>query len=98
MATLSSSTLVLVAVLLLYFTFSVTCQGAEQTHVDRLNTKIQDLYDTIRAVAFPTPAQLANTNTMGDTRFILLMPGKILNFFDYFPGEEYTKFIQVWQK
>ena len=52
------------------------------------------LYDLIRSIAFPESPTLDNQRDE-DNRFILLMPGKVLNYFDYYPGREYTKFIQV---
>ena len=62
---------------------------AKQRTLDIAN----DLYGTLRNIAFPagnavSPGEIEN-------RFLLLMPGKVLNYFDYFPGKEYTKFIQV---
>ena len=52
------------------------------------------LYDLIRSISFPESPVLDNQQNV-DNRFILLMPGKVLNYFDYYPGREYTKFIQV---
>ena len=54
---------------------------------------IRGLYTTIRNIAFPsTPLDAEDGVT---TRFLLLSPGKVLNYFDYYPGQEYTNFIQV---
>lgn len=53
------------------------------------------LYDTIRKIAFPTSPNLTEGASGEDNRFILMMPGKVLNYQDYFPGEKYTKFVQV---
>ena len=53
------------------------------------------LYDLLRGIAFPQSPTLDTHATNEDNRFILLMPGKVLNYFDYYPGKEYTKFIQV---
>lgn len=49
------------------------------------------LYQTLRSIAFPQRYVSGKV----DGRFLLLMPGKVLNYFDYYPGEEYTRFIQV---
>ena len=54
------------------------------------------LYDLLRGIAFPQSPALDTQATNEDNRFILLMPGKVLNYFDYYPGKEYTKFIQVY--
>ena len=51
------------------------------------------LYITLRNVAFPQDP-LTNDGHL-ENRFLLLMPGKVLNYFDYYPGKEYTTFIQV---
>ncbi len=56
---------------------------------------VQNLYATIRAIAFPKSPQLDEYATNVDTRFILMVPGKVLNYFDYHPGPDYTNFIQV---
>ena len=54
---------------------------------------VSGLYITLRNIAFPDHP-LSNDKGV-ENRFLLLMPGKVLNYFDYFPGSEYTKFIQV---
>ena len=56
---------------------------------------IHDLYATIRAIAFPRSPELDEYESNVDNRFVLMLPGKILNYFDYFPGPDYMKFIQV---
>ena len=56
---------------------------------------VHNLYSTIRAIAFPQSPELVETETNVDGRFILMIPGKILNYFDYYPGRDYVKFIQV---
>ena len=52
---------------------------------------VSGLYDTIRKIAFPASPDLRAGSTKADGRFILLMPGKILNFQDYHPGLKYQK-------
>ena len=51
------------------------------------------LYLTMRNIAYPD--HKINDDKNVDSRFLLLMPGKVLNYFDYYPGTEYTNFIQV---
>ena len=82
---------VVVALLLLRSVHLVTGQPL----VDNVEQMAQTLYSSIRAVAFPDSPQLLEDKTNIDTRFVLLSPGKILNYQDYYPGEEYTKFLQV---
>ena len=55
------------------------------------------LYNLLRGIAFPQSPALDAKAANVDNRFILLMPGKVLNYFDYYPGREYTRFIQVGQ-
>ena len=75
----------------------MNCQQASSAaQVDRSSQMIHDLYATIRAIAFPKSPELIEYETNVDNRFVLMLPGKILNYFDYFPGPDYTKFIQVW--
>ena len=52
------------------------------------------LYITLRNVAFPGH-DLEDESRNLDGRFLMLMPGKVLNYFDYYPGTDYTNFIQV---
>ena len=52
---------------------------------------VSGLYETIRRIAFPASPELRAGSTKADGRFILLMPGKILNFNDYHPGLKYLE-------
>ena len=92
MANLSSMT-VIVALLLCCSMYSST--GQEAGVVQQSERMIQSLYNSIRAIAFPSSPQFDPDKTHQDTRFILMIPGKTLNYFDYYPGKEYTEFIQV---
>ena len=67
-----------------------------QTPAQKAANSAAGLYETIRSIASPgTSADIqAQKNTL-DGRFILMMPGKVLNYQDYHPGSEYTEFIQV---
>ena len=71
-------------------------QRAEATENARKTTAA--LYDLLRGIAFPQSPTLDTQATNENNRFILLMPGKVLNYFDYYPGREYTKFIQVFTR
>ena len=57
--------------------------------------RTQQLYITLRNIAYPEKP--LDPNTKIGSRFVLNMPGKVLNYFDYYPGLEYTKFLQVSQ-
>ena len=67
--------------------------GAELAQ--RAQKTTSTLYDAIRKIAFPASPKLDDNKRHEDNRFILMMPGKVLNYHDYFPGKEYTDFIQV---
>ena len=74
---------------------SHTSSGQADNEVEQGRRTTAKLYNLIRSIAFPeSPALDVNQHNL-DNRFILLMPGKVLNYFDYYPGREYTKFIQV---
>ena len=70
-----------------------TTDSQSQNGEEKASQITSGLYVTLRNVAFPDH-QLSDTTEI-DSRFLMLMPGKVLNYFDYFPGSEYTSFIQV---
>ena len=77
----------------------VLCRGKESSSrqaTDAENKAFEttrNLYTAIRNIAFPEH-ELSDQTGVED-RFILLMPGKVLNYFDYYPGRDYTDFILV---
>lgn len=52
---------------------------------------MQGLYFTLRSIALPNSP---NSNKKVTQRFVLMSPGKVLNFFDYYPGEQYENSVQ----
>ena len=80
-----------VALILCYFSCFIACQS-QTNHAQETASY---LYDAIRKVAFPQSPKLDEDQPNVDNRFILMMPGKVLNYFDYYPGQEYTELIQV---
>ena len=64
---------------------------AAQSDATAAERSVSGLYETIRRIAFPASPDLQGGDTKADGRFILLMPGKILNFQDYHPGLKYQK-------
>ena len=87
----SFRTLVLASLLLLVYSPT----RLQATPAQQAGKSASALYDTIRRIAFPASPDLADDKIKPDGRFILMMPGKILNYQDYHPGDEYTEFIQV---
>ena len=61
---------------------------------ERASAVTSNLYSTLRNIAFPEP-QGSGTSSQIDGRFLLMMPGKVLNYFDFYPGRGYTRFTQV---
>ena len=56
--------------------------------VEKSNAILTDLYHVLRNIAFPK-SPYSNSATVHN-RFILMSPGKVLNYDDYYPGDEYT--------
>ena len=57
----------------------------------KANDIMRDLYFTLRSIALPNSP---NSNKRVTQRFVLMSPGKVLNFFDYYPGEQYENSVQ----
>ena len=89
-----SCAIVFVALLLCFSVCSDTSEP-EKSPAERAQETTSYLYDAIRRMAFPSSPILDEDQKNVDNRFILMMPGKVLNYHDYFPGKEYTDFIQV---
>ena len=51
--------------------------------------KLARLYATIREVALPPPSAEAKEDEIIQQRLVLLLPGKVLSYYDYFPGDRY---------
>ena len=75
--------------------FCSTCSSRIAAQSDspaaKAGRSVSGLYETIRRIAFPSSPELRAGSTKADGRFILLMPGKILNFNDYHPGLKYLE-------
>ena len=56
--------------------------ASESSAMDDSAKKLSQLYSTIRSVALPQ----SDTNTQ---RLVMLLPGKVLNYYDYYPGKAY---------
>ena len=65
-----------------------TSDKDKQKAVKHSQKILSDLYQVLRNIAFPTsPYSFSDTT---HNRFILVSPGKVLNYFDYYPGDLYT--------
>lgn len=49
---------------------------------------LADLYTTLRNIAFPKSPYSTGGTTQN--RFVFMSPGKVLNYYDYYPGDEYA--------
>lgn len=72
---------------------SQTSTESRKDGEERASDITSGLYMTLRDIAFPNH-KLSDPKPV-DSRFLMLMPGKVLNYFDYYPGGDYTSFIQV---
>ena len=57
--------------------------------VAKSKNTVARLYTTIRNVALPPPSEDASEDDIVTSRLVLLVPGKVLNYYDYFPGDRY---------
>lgn len=71
------------------------CNVSGQSSADQRKKAVQnsakiltDLYLTLRNIAFPKSPL---TNDIAHHRFVLLSPGRVLNYWDYYPGAEYEE-------
>ena len=65
----------------------------QQKAVERSRRILSDLYQVLRNTAFPKSPYSVSSTT--HNRFILMSPGKVLNYFDYYPGDQYTESLKA---
>ena len=54
---------------------------------------LADLYLVLRNIAFPKSPY--STSGATHNRFVFMSPGKVLNYYDYYPGDEYAASIEA---
>ena len=54
---------------------------------------LANLYSTLRNIAFPKSPYSAGDAT--HNRFVFMSPGTVLNYYDYYPGDEYTASVKA---
>ena len=64
-------------------------QGVVENELDNSKETLAKLYSLIRSVALPPPSEDATGSEAVTQRLVLLLPGKVLNYYDYFPGDAY---------
>ena len=79
----------------LQFTDANTVSAAAQETAQRRSTKtLANLYTVIKNVALPPPSADATGNEPTQQRLVLLMPGKVPSYYDYFPGDAYEAYLE----
>lgn len=67
-----------------------TLAAAEQHSSETL----ANLYNVIRNVALPPPSATSTSIDETHQRLLLLLPGKVPSYYDYFPGDAYEAYIE----
>ena len=55
---------------------------------------LADLYTVIKNVALPPPSADATGREPTEQRLVMLIPGKVPNYYDYFPGDAYEAYLE----
>ena len=79
---------VLLLLSLLSFAFANKSDDDRKQAVENSKKILVDLYVTLRNIAFPQSPLSSGTIA---NRFVLMAPGKVLNFWDYYPGQAYEQ-------
>ena len=58
------------------------------------NTVLANLYTVLRDVALPPPSAEATGTEPTEQRLVMLLPGKVLSYYDYFPGDAYEAYLE----
>ena len=80
---------ILAAALLLVCTFDQDYGDLRRKAAKNSAKILADLYTTLTNVAFPKPPSAASDVT--SYHFVLLSPGKVLNYWNCYPGAEYKE-------
>ena len=79
-------------ILILLLTFATFTHGQEYGENTKAQNQITQLYKVLHDVALPSSSFDLDKNV--DQRLVLLLPGKILSYSDYYPGEAYIKSLE----
>ena len=55
---------------------------------------LANLYTVIRDIALPPPSADATGEEPTEQRLVMLMPGKVPSYYDYFPGDAYEAYLE----
>ena len=77
----------LLCLILVALTCASKSDDDREAAVKKSSSILADLYLLLRKIAFPqSPYSTGDTHN----RFIFMSPGKVLNYYDYYPGDEYA--------
>ena len=57
-------------------------------------TTLANLYTVLRDVALPPPSAEATGEEPTEQRLVMLIPGKVPSYYDYFPGDAYEAYLE----
>ena len=75
-------------------------QAAADTAADTVaaarhsKTTLANLYTVLRDVALPPPSAEATGDEPTEQRLVMLLPGKVPSYYDYFPGDAYEAYLE----
>ena len=81
--------LAVILALLLFGSRPVWTQAVQDAVAKAAEDTLTNLYGVIRSVALPPPSEDAKESEPVSQRLVLLLPGKVLSYYDYFPGDAY---------
>ena len=71
-----------------------TQRNVENNVAGNSKQTLAKLYEVIRNVALPPPSTDATGNEPTEQRLVMLVPGKVLSYYDYFPGDAYEAYLE----
>ena len=93
--TLAAGFLLLIACIAELHSANANTEARVQDDAQRHSTEtLANLYTVIKNVALPPPSADATGSEPTQQRLVLLMPGKVLSYYDYFPGDAYEAYLE----
>ena len=73
---------------------TVTGTRAQDAAEEHSTATLANLYTVIKNVALPPPSADATGNEPTENRLVMLIPGKVPSYYDYFPGDAYEAYLE----
>lgn len=90
-----SASIFIVATLLLALRLASAADAEERERASAKSKQtLANLYTVIRDVAQPPPSEDATGDEATEQRLLMLIPGKVPNYYDYFPGDAYEAYLE----